>query len=165
MEIRFMIAFALTGLVLLATQFLYKPAQPQPATPNKQPETAAAVAPKAAAPTAVAPAPATAELPGQVSASQEESFIVDTDRYRVTFSNRGGVVRSWILKDYKDTSGKPLELVNLRALAKVPAPFSLVFKSQLPANDPNQALFRVEHSPDNLGITFRYSDGRAIPSR
>ena len=46
-------------------------------------------------------------VPGQIQADKEESIEVDTDHYHVTFSNRGAVVRSWILKGYKDTKGKP----------------------------------------------------------
>src|SRR5947208_1361991 len=34
-----------------------------------------------------------------------------------------------------------------------------------PAHDPNQALFRVQHSDDQLGVTFDYSDGRAAAKK
>ena len=51
-------------------------------------------------------------VPGQIEASTEQQFVIDTDIYHVTLSNRGGTVRSWILKKYRDKQGKPLELVN-----------------------------------------------------
>ncbi len=80
-------------------------------------------------------------MPGQIHADTEETFTVETDWYRVVFSNRGAVVQSWILKAYKDHKGEPLDLVNQKAVGKYPAPLSLVFKGQAPATDPNTALF------------------------
>ena len=38
--------------------------------------------------------------PGVISAQKEETFTVETDLYKIVFSNRGAVVRSWILKNY-----------------------------------------------------------------
>ena len=52
------------------------------------------------------------------------------------FRIAGAVVRSWILKDYKDTRGKPLELVNQQAPDRVPAPFRWMFKGQTPRDRP-----------------------------
>ncbi len=163
MEMRLLLAFVLMGLVLFVTPYIYKAPPPPPANQG----TKAAEAAKATAadkpPAQSAPiAPPVLQMPGQVQADQEETNVVETDLYRVGFSNRGAVVRSWVLKDYKDRQGKPLELVNQRALARVPGPFSLVFKGQAPATDSNTALFRVERSPDNLGLAFEFSDGRAV---
>src|SRR5205814_388577 len=128
---------------------------PSPAT---QP---AAEAPQTAPPT---PAPQATNAPGQVQGSQAEEFTIETDLYRVQFSNQGAVVRSWILKAYKDGSGKPLDLVNTKALTKVPAPFAVAFRNQAPPNDPNKGLFKVERSGD-LGVTFEYSDGRTATKK
>ena len=99
-----------------------------------------------------------------MQASQAEEFTIETDLYRVRFSNQGAVVRSWILKKYKDGNGKPLDLVNTRALSKVPAPFAVAFRNQAPPNDPNKGLFQVERSGD-LGVTFEYSDGRTATKK
>ena len=90
-------------------------------------------------------------MPGQIQADNEETVTVDTDLYHVTFSNRGAVVRSWKFKTYKDRQGKPLELVNQKALGKVPAPLSLAFKTRPTATDPNTALFRVEQPDGGSG--------------
>src|SRR5262249_53861734 len=81
------------------------------------------------------------------------------------FSNRGATVRSWLLKEYKDHDGKPLELVYKPALAKVPAPFSLVFKATAPSTDPNSALFKETASDGGLTLNFEYSDGRALTTK
>ncbi len=173
METRLLLAFVLVGIVLVGWNYIYKP-PPPPVTPpastavNSQAPTTpppAAESPKPTPAPAAAPPVQVAELPGQVQASQEEEFTIETDFYRVRFSNQGAVVRSWILKQYKDGKGQPLELVNTRALSKVPAPFALVFRNQAPPNDPNKGLFKAERSADNLGVTFEYSDGRTATKK
>ena len=132
MEARLLLAFVLMGLVLFGTQYFYKP-PPQPPEagrdarlrkPPRRPE-ARRSRPK---PPRQAPrrAGAQVDMPGQVQADKEETAAVDTDLYHVVFSNRGAVVRSWVLKDYKDHNGKPLDLVNQRARTRAfRAPFSL----------------------------------------
>jgi YidC/Oxa1 family membrane protein insertase len=161
-ETRLLLAFVLVGIVLVVWNYIYKP--PQPVTPPvtvPAPATQAAVeAPK---PTPAAPAEPI-EVPGQIQASQAEEFTIETDLYRVRFSNQGAVVRSWILKKYKDGKGQPLELVNTQALSKVPAPFAVSFRNQAPPNDPNKGLFKVDRSGD-LGVAFEYSDGRTATKK
>ena len=164
-ETRLLLAFVLVGIVLVGWNYIYKPPPPPaPVTPpaNTQVQTspAAAEAPK---PIPV-PAPKPIEVPGQMQAGQAEDFTIETDFYRVEFSNQGAVVRSWILKKYKDGKGKPLELVNTKALSKVPAPFAVAFRNQAPPNDPNKGLFKVERNGD-LGVTFEYSDGRTATKK
>jgi YidC/Oxa1 family membrane protein insertase len=106
METRLLIFFVLMGLVLLGTQYFYKP-PPQPAKPaavnpaSTDAAIPAPVSPDAATPPKAAGQAATAagppaDLPGRVQADKEESFTVETNLYRVTFSNRGAVVNSWI---------------------------------------------------------------------
>ncbi len=167
MEARLLLAFVLMGLVLFGTQYFYKPppANKPAAAKNDSAQSGAIVdSSQGSSQTSVIPLkppPAAAEIPGQIRADNEETIVIDTDLYHVVFSNRGAVARSWILKAYKDRRGKPLELINERALGKVPQPFALVFKNQAPASDPNSALFRVERSDGGLSLAFEYSDGRA----
>ncbi len=163
METRLLLAFVLVGIVLVAWNYIYKP-PPPPVTPAAATQPVVVASDNAPKPAPAAPAPAV-ELPGQVQASQAEEFTIETDLYRVRFSNQGAVVRSWILKAYKDGKGEPLDLVNARALTRVPAPFALAFRNQAPPSDPNQALFQVERSADNLGVTFEYSNGRTATKK
>jgi YidC/Oxa1 family membrane protein insertase len=165
MEARLLIAFVLMGLVLFLTPYIYKPATAPAAGANK-PATSTATNPaEAATPPAPVPVPApapapavAAEMPGQIHADKEETVVVDTDLAHVVFSNRGAVVKSWILKNFKDHNGKALELVNQAALTRVTAPFALEFKGQKPSTDPNWAFYKVDRDGDNL--TFEFSDGR-----
>ena len=161
MEKRLLLAFLLMGAVLFLTPYFYQPPQPPPQ--NETTEAPAQPAPEPEAPPAAEPAAPEAEqaeLPaGAVTAEAEETFTIETEVYRVTFSNRGAVVTSWILKNYTDGEGKPLELVNQRAVAVVGYPFQLDFLGSAPALDPNAGLFAVTRSDDGLGVEFRFSDG------
>src|SRR5579864_4699874 len=119
METRLLLAFLLMGLVLFLTPYFYKPPPPPPksATPAAATKTEQGKnAP--AAPKPATPAAPQQPVPGQIQASSEQEFVVETDLYRIRFSNRGAVVRSWVLKKFLDRGGKPLELVNQAALEK-----------------------------------------------
>ena len=157
LEKRLPIALGLMMLVLLASQYFFKPAPgPKPAVPVNE----KSAAPLAAKPT-VAIAPLSATPPaagGQVQGTSEVMTGIDTDLYRIVFSNKGAVVKSWILKKYPDTAGKPQELVN-PAAASVPLPFAIEIKDQKVTVDPNTALYQPTIAPDGLGVDYAYSDG------
>ncbi len=157
MEKRLLVAFILMGLILFLTPYLYKPsAPPAKSTQAPLPQPQTIEKPQTEAPVAAAPAL------GQVSASKEEAFDIDTDLYRVTFSNRGAVVRSWVLKKYKNSAGKPLELVSAAGAAKTGFPFSVEFPGGKSPADLNDALFAAKRSADGLGVEFEFSDGRVL---
>jgi YidC/Oxa1 family membrane protein insertase len=135
------LAFVLMGLILVVTPWAYRKLG------ITAPESAAVTQPKKAAPKPASTPPNTAsgtpvhmtEQPGAqpapppanlVSAAAEQQQIIDTSLYRVVFSNRGAVVKSWTLKNYKDSADKPLELVNVPGAQKVGYPFSLAFRSE-----------------------------------
>lgn len=159
MEKRLLLAFGLMGLVLLGSQYLFPP--PEPARPPAVAQEAAAPAPAdekpAPAPAAPAPAAAVAE---QRQAESEKTYIIETEIYKVMFSNRGATVRSWILKHYRDNEGKPIELVSAAAAPTAGWPFQYTFRGQKPATDLNKVFFAAELSDDGRTITFEYSDGR-----
>ncbi len=153
-----MLVFALTFLVIILFQPLLKKYLPQTAAPA--PETPAATQPstQAAAPrTAVPPIP----IPGgSKQASAEADTVIENDLYRVTFTNRGGLVKSWILKKYFDEHGKPLELVS-RAAEQYGYPLSLWTYDETQRNKLNSALY-VASQPGNVTapaqLTFEYAD-------
>ena len=120
-ETRLLLAFVLVGIVLVGWNYIYKPPPPPVTAPAQTTQTAqpATEAPKVAQVPPLPPAKPV-EVPGQVQASQAEEFTIDTDFYRVRFSNEGAVVRSWILKKYKDGKGKPLDLVNTTSALESP---------------------------------------------
>jgi YidC/Oxa1 family membrane protein insertase len=96
--------------------------------------------------------------PNAVSAASAQEYTLDTELYHVVFTNRGGVVKSWTLKKFTDSAGKPLELVNQKAADKVGYPFGFTFRDKQPSTDINKTLW-VAHPSQNT-IVFEFSDGR-----
>ena len=164
-EIRLLIAFALMGVVLFATPYFFKMISPPPAktsvaTQKTAPPAVSPAAPAVSAPAEAEETPATAAE--QTAAKKEEQFVVETDLYKVVFSNRGAVVKQWILKRYTDENGKPLELVNPAAESKAGSPFTLIFEQRKPGVDLNTALFAAKPADDGLGVTYEFSDGTVV---
>jgi YidC/Oxa1 family membrane protein insertase len=159
MEQRLLLAFLLMGLVLFLTPYIYK--APPPPPKSATPATASPTAEKKPVQPAPAPAPAPSEsAPNQIHADSETGFVVDTDIYHIRFSNRGAVVQSWVLKKYRDSAGKPLELVNPGSFSRVPAPFSLSLKDDQAATALNFGLYVAKPAADGLGVQYEFSDGR-----
>ena len=102
----------------------------------------------------------TAPVEGERRAEKEETYTIETAVYKVTLSNRGATVRSWILKDYEDNNGKPVELVSAAAAPVAGWPFQYVFRGQKPSADLNKVFFAAQMGQDGRSITFEYADGR-----
>ena len=183
METRLLLAFGLMGLVLVLGQYFMPNTRPQPkpAASQSQNQAQPQVAAQAPAPAQVQPASVPAErkagraaaakpLPAApvIQAEARQTSVIETDVYRVEFSNEGATVRSWQLtqkqrKDYryKDANGKPLELTSVEGNTKAGWPFSYVFVRNKPATDLNKVLFTVKQ-PDPLSLEFEYSDGNVL---
>ena len=158
MEVRLLIAFALMFLVLFVTPYFYKPpAGPKPTALPSTPAQAAQVTKKPETP----PPPAPAQpAPGEMKAAAEQEFVVDTELFNIHFTNKGGVVKSWLLKKFLDHAGKPLEVVNVAAFAKAPPPFAISLKDDKVASEINYSLFVAKPTADNLGVDYEFSDGK-----
>jgi YidC/Oxa1 family membrane protein insertase len=148
-EKRLLLVFLLTFVVLIVFQPLLKKYLPQaPSAPQKQtssvPEQPAAALPAAAA-TAPASSVRSASTPaGTVSkqASAETETVIENDLYKITFSNRGAQVKSWILKKFdNDAQNGPLELVHDAAAQKYGYPLSLWTYDETLRNRLNSALY------------------------
>jgi YidC/Oxa1 family membrane protein insertase len=158
LEKRLPLALALMMLVLLASQYFFKPAPgPKPTHPisDKHAETLATKP----APAVPATAPTQEVSVGEVKANSEVTTTIDTSLYHIVFTNRGAVVKSWTLKHYKNSLNKPLDVINQDA-ANVPLPFSLEANGQKLTVDPNTVLYQVKVSPDGTGVDYEYSDGK-----
>jgi YidC/Oxa1 family membrane protein insertase len=160
-ERRLLLVFALTFLIILASQPLLKKYGPKSPEPAPQAQNAP-VAPSPAA--MVAPSPATAPVSaGARQASAESETVVENDLYRIRFTNRGGQVKSWVLKKFQDNKRQPLELVNPTASEKYGYPLSLWAYDEALRNKLNSVLY--VQSPDAgsslnapANISFEYSD-------
>jgi YidC/Oxa1 family membrane protein insertase len=185
MERRVLIAVFLSFIVLYLYQAFFVPVPPaQPpakASPQSEaagrqaaPAPAPAETPAAGAETAAAvKAPAAPAAPAVVAATSEQSFTVETRIVRAVFSNRGGVLVSWQLKNFLDDQKQPLDLVPHGLARAVALPFSLAIldepeKSQLL----NTALFRVSGSGSTIDgrsrpvhLSFEYEDAAGLRAR
>jgi YidC/Oxa1 family membrane protein insertase len=124
-EKRMLLFGAIVIVILLITDLFYRPQKPTAPPQPGGTQTAGAPA------SATTPAPATggakaAEAPSESKrASAESETVIENELYRITFTNHGAQVKSWILKKYTDDHKNPLELVNTIATAKVGYPLSL----------------------------------------
>lgn len=168
MEKRLLLAFGLMFVVLLSMPYIMGKLQP-PAPAKKETKQAAQTPAPAPAAVAAQPAAMSAAAPAgaqpPVGAAKEETFVLETELYRVTLSNRGANVRSWILKKYKDQAGKPLELTSAKAAPKTGWPFSYWFNDRKPQVELDQALFLAKLSEDRLGVQFEFSDGKTVAKK
>lgn len=151
-------------LVLFLGLQYFKKKEPEPPAPIHQ-QAESTNTPSATPAAQVPPQTAAAVQPvsaNTVAAETESTTIVENELYRVTFTNRGAQVKSWILKKYKDDDGNPLDLVNQAAAAKFGYPLSLY------AYDANlrNRLASVLYVPSASGIvtapntlSFEYSSG------
>lgn len=99
----------------------------------------------------------------QVAAKAQSETIIESPLYRVTFTNRGGVVTSWVLKNYTGNDQKHLlDLVNQPAAQQFGYPFSLYTYDTNLGKELNSALYVPSvtgtiHAPAT--VSFRYSAG------
>ena len=163
MEKRLLVAAGLSLLVLLAWEFIV----PKPAKPPQR-TTAAEVTPSAGV--SPSPKPSSSGTAGEAAvaavpraepaaAAAEESVRIGNDLFTATFSNRGGVLTSFILSKFTDEQMKPLELV--RTLPPdLPKPLSLDFGREAALTKTvSNALFVVER-PSEKTVRFRYADDK-----
>ena len=163
---RSMLAFSVLALVALLAFQYFKPSTPPP-PPQQQTQASSqplpsTQGPQANAGQATAGTASSAAAPPAVVAVAESQTIVENDLYRITFSNRGAQVKSWILKKYKDSQGHPLDLVNQKAAADFGYPLSLYTYEPALTSELNQALYQPSATGTVMapaGIIFKYAKG------
>ena len=87
--------------------------------------------------------------------------MVENELYKITLTNRGGQVKSWILKKYDDEKGRPLDLVNNVAAEKYGYPLSLWAYDEALRNKLNSALYLTSSAGQQQApaeIAFEYND-------
>ena len=164
---RMLMAVALSfGVLILWRVFLVKepPAPLQKVIPAQAVVTSAPVTPAAppqALPAAKRSAPV--KLPVQQGTAAQD-LVVEGDVYRVTFSTQGAVVKSWVLKKYKDEKGAQLDVVDGAACENLGFPLSLSLADKSQSDKLNAALFVA--SPGGatvqapVTLEFNFSDGK-----
>jgi YidC/Oxa1 family membrane protein insertase len=176
MERRLLLVFALTFLIVILFQPLLKKYGPQPPAKPASPP-AAAQNPAQLPSQSPAPPPAqtstehraasTKVAAAPVEASSESETVVENDVYRIVFTNRGGRVKSWVLKKYTDDKGGQLELVNRAASEKHGYPLTLWTYDAGLRDKVNSALYVMSRSAAASAPTLPQStrkDGAPAPA-
>ena len=167
-----MVFVMLMLVVLLSYQFFFKPKSAPPAPVKQtQAQTAQPSGPPASAPSSqlqpvAAPAQPSVAAPA-VAASLETLTTVENEKYRIVFTNRGAQIKHWILKQYTDTAGKPLDMVQGQVAERFGLPLSYFTYDPSLTSQLNQALYQVSVAggqPSATGlvlapasITFHYA--------
>jgi YidC/Oxa1 family membrane protein insertase len=155
---------AVLFISLLLMQQLFKKKGPEPQKPAETATTQQQAAPATQAPAPNASASAAAPAVATKRAEAEDETVVENNVYRITFSNRGGQAKSWILKQHRDDQGRPLELVH-PASAQFGYPLSLWTWDQSLRDRLNSFLY--VKSADGSGtslktLTFEYAEGDLV---
>jgi YidC/Oxa1 family membrane protein insertase len=162
-ERRLLLVFLLTFVVLIIFQPLLKKYMPQTAAPQPQNQplpAQPAYASPAAAPSVPAAPPSTSVQSKRATAETET--VIENDLYRITFTNRGAQVKSWILKKFdNDAQNGRLDLVNPLSATKFGYPLSLWTYDDTLRNRLNSALY-VSSTEGQLSapaeLSFEYAD-------
>ncbi len=146
----------LAAVLSLAVLFLWEWIAPRPAR-QRVPSAPRVTSAPTASRTTVASAVEPAALPPPVGDTTESSTTVENGVVRATFSNRGAVLTSFLLRNYSDEQRHPLELVRLLAPpARKPLALDFTGKPDLSARAA-QALFVIERGSGQV-LRFRYAD-------
>ncbi len=182
MERRVFLAILLSFVVLYGYQAFFAPPPPatqqQTAAGAQSPATAAgsgAAAPGSLtnpATPAVTP-PETPAIAAVTTEATEREIVVETRTVEAVFSNRGARLLHWRLKDYRDESGEPVDLVPTAVPADQPAPFSLQLPDAQLSQRLNQALYRVggdtgsrvDATASGATLTFEFQDAAGVQVR
>lgn len=155
---RLLLAAALSlGVLFLWERFGPKPPARPPAPPAVLQPTAAP-APTAGAAVAPATDPATGAAE-KIAAAEERLTTIENPVARATFSNRGAVLTSFVLRRQTDDAGRPLEIVH-SIPESASKPLAVVFSDSAELTKlSSTSLYAVEKTSDTT-IRFRYADER-----
>jgi YidC/Oxa1 family membrane protein insertase len=157
-EKRLLVIFLISFVVMLLAQPLLKKYFPAPPPPQKLAQTQQTATPP---PPPAQSTPSTTAKSGTPAvtrqAAAESETVIESDLYRVTFTNRGAQAKSWILKKFdNDAQNGKLDLVNATASAQHGFPLSLWTYDEGLRGRLNSALYIVNR--DGNQVTFEYSD-------
>jgi YidC/Oxa1 family membrane protein insertase len=183
MERRVFIAIVLSFLVLYFYQAYFAP--PPPPSPKPAASSAPVAEPQAppdstrSLPASSVPEPspsvsgASPEPQALVSDPAEREITVETGKVTAVFTNRGGRLLHWRLKEYRDNRGEPVDLVPSGLPASEALPFSLrVPEDAHLTSRLNDSLYRVNGGGDRIdamrspaSVTFEFEDAAGVHVR
>ena len=153
--------FVLMLAVLFGYQYFFKPktAPTPPAQTQSQAQSPQPDATAGQTQWALSGAQASGSTPA-IAATSETETSVENELYKIILTNRGAQVKSWILKSYKDTGGKPLDMVQPQTAARFGFPLSFYTYEPALTAQLNQVLYQPSATglllaPNSL--TFHYA--------
>lgn len=176
MERNFLLIFVLMAVAIFGSQYFVRKYSPknkstaEPTQPVQPPAASTPVTSQATPPAATAVAAKSSTQPANKQtankpaankqAASESEIVVENDVYRITFSNRGAEVKSWVLKKFQDDHGHPLDLVNAANAAKYGYPLSLWTYDQAQRDKLNSALYVPSSAAVTVPgeLTFDFAD-------
>lgn len=157
MEKRIILALAISFIIILIYyQFIAPPPQPVKVEPQRIPSKKEV---KVEAPLKLPEV----EIPQEAEDVEEKTIKVETPLFKAIISNRGGVIKSFVLKKYKDEKGKELELIPEIAGNSL---FPLSLKLEEPLSFLNNSLFIPSlmdinlKEKENKELLLKYSSGK-----
>lgn len=167
---RAFLAIVLSFLILIGYQYFFvKPVPPQPQAPPQTQQQSVDPAGKAA--TGPAPAAAIAQgdaRPAVAADPAARDITVDTPLYTAVINEQGGGLKSFVLKNYRNTMDKdsgPMQLILGKNAGELPALFSLdnAAGTALPTFKADKStLTLVGQGEDALTMTAQLADGLRI---
>jgi YidC/Oxa1 family membrane protein insertase len=167
MERRVLFAIVASFMVIYIWQALFVTPPAPSKTPSAPPTPATSAPPQGGLPAEapVAPVPASPSAAPLVAETAERDIPVETKNVTAIFTNKGARLKSWRLKNYKDQSGAPLELVEQNLAPNQPLPFSLRVADQTATATLNSSLYAVSGVPASdavatapVNLRFEYRD-------
>ncbi len=160
---RAFLAIIISFVILVGYQYFFvgpaqQPTGEQSSTAVEQQSQTAGTVPQAAAPAPVISAAVPSQpVPAQLSSRPAAEIVVDTDLYTVTISENGGVLTSFILKNYKETNSKdsPGEQL-IKTSPEQGYPLSFSWGSAFPRN--------TIYTLDSTDVIFNEQTGSAVIS-
>ena len=142
-----------------------EPAKVTTTTAPRPSTTTGALTTTSPAPSAVpSPALAAAVPAAPVAAERVQNSTIDTNAFTAVFSNRGGQLVSFRLKNYdrKDEPAREVDLVRQREANRTDYPFMLKTANSALTSRLNAALYAVSEREDRgvRVVEYRYSDGQ-----
>jgi YidC/Oxa1 family membrane protein insertase len=166
----FLIMMVVMIAVIFGLQYYRSQHNPPAAAPDHAVTAPAASAPAVSAPIAAAPQvavshPGSATTTPAIVAAALTSTVVENQLYKITFSNQGGQVTSWILKKFTDDAGRPLDLVHDGGAKLYGYPLSLYTYDDSLTRNLADALY-VPSATGTLAtpatLSFNYASGNIV---
>ncbi|MGE3841826.1 MAG: membrane protein insertase YidC [Vicinamibacterales bacterium] len=170
MEKRVLLAVGLSALVLVIYQTLFVKPVPRPAPPSAVAGASATPSPAGAGTAAIPEATPRVDSPPVATVradSAERELVVNSPAVRAVFTNRGGILTSWQLKNYVADNGQPIDMVPPGLPESDPRAFALVAEDPEITRRLDSALFvpsvtELDTASGNRRLLLEFEDAAGL---